>query len=41
MVNTSGRTKVEEGFSCWRSSYSKDNSKNKIDLNRNWGATFD
>jgi murein tripeptide amidase MpaA len=39
IVNINGHKKVEEGYSCWRSAYSKDPKKNKIDPNRNWGAT--
>ena len=30
-VNPSGRKKVEEGYTCWRS------NKDIIDPNRNWG----
>jgi hypothetical protein len=33
-VNPSGRKKVEEGYTCWRS------NKDIIDPNRNWAYAF-
>lgn len=40
IANPEGRKKVDIGHSCWRSIFSEDPTKNKIDPNRNWGGSF-
>lgn len=39
-MNPNGRKKVDQGHSCWRSIFSYDKSKNKIDPNRNWADSW-